>query len=85
VVRFLQRAALRRAQCWLRDATAERLAAVFDELQAIASNPEKPSVPDGTMIELALEGSIRFGNMNPNSRPYAEQPANWASFVYVGA
>jgi CHAT domain-containing protein/tetratricopeptide (TPR) repeat protein len=66
--------ALRRAQCWLRDLSADQLAARFDS--------ERRS---GDMqYEEASQAWRRFSSMPPEHRPFAS-PFYWAAYTFTGA
>lgn len=70
--------ALRRAQTWLRDATAGSLAERFaSEEESLLSQTRMP-------IEAASEYFSRFASQIPENRPFAH-PYYWAAFTFSGA
>lgn len=70
--------ALRQAQLWLRDVSAQGLLKLFRE-QRDARERGEPAL-DSPTIAAALS---RFALEEPESRPFAD-PYYWAPFVFVG-
>jgi CHAT domain-containing protein/tetratricopeptide (TPR) repeat protein len=71
-------AALRQAQIWLREATAQELAERF------ASERAKPDAARLMPYEQASEAWRRFARMDPSEQPFAS-PVYWAAFTFSGA
>ena len=69
--------ALRMAQLWLRDVTADNLTKRFDEEQNKTENERIMSLDDATK---AWE---RFNSMPPEEQPFSN-PLYWAAFTYTG-
>jgi CHAT domain-containing protein len=69
--------ALQSAQQWLRDATSGELASYFEaRLARLGENPQ------GRPFTLA--GVAQFSLADPQDRPFAGSPENWAPFVFIG-
>lgn len=75
-------AALRRAQRWLRDVTAEELLDYFEHHHALHKarrEAERERMPE----EVAAAGVSRFAWQDPEEQPFAD-PYYWAPFIFVG-
>jgi CHAT domain-containing protein len=70
--------ALRLAQCWLANVSASELAEHFAAIRMGSLLGDR-----GVSDELASFWMNRFGDMNPDSKPFSN-PFFWAPFVYVG-
>jgi CHAT domain-containing protein len=69
--------ALRRAQFWLRNVPAEKLAAYFD------AERHKPDQERALSYEEVSAAWRRFIKMPPEARPFAH-PYYWAAFTFSG-
>ncbi len=74
--------ALRRAQCWLRDATNADLDAYLTQHEALALARQRPAERMPPSAVHTLLGPVLKGD--PNKRPYAHS-YYWAPFVFYGA
>jgi hypothetical protein len=74
--------ALRRAQCWLRDATNADLDAYLSHHEAFALARQQQAERMPLSAVHTLLGPVLKGD--PNERPYAH-PYYWAPFVFYGA
>jgi CHAT domain-containing protein len=74
--------ALRRAQCWLRDATNADLDAYLTQHEAVALARQQEAERMPLSAVHTLLGPVLKGG--PNVRPYAH-PYYWAPFVFYGA
>ncbi len=71
--------ALRRAQCWLRDATNSELSELFDGYRQQAADRPSTRLAYGTAQAKFREYTLAV----PGERPYAS-PYYWESFVFYG-
>ncbi len=76
-------AALRRAQLWLRDATAGELMRFFEQQRALREQ-ERVSAERGLSEEAAAAAVDRFILEDSAVRPFAD-PYYWAPFLFMGA
>ncbi len=76
--------ALRRAQRWLRDVTADELLEYFERHKAI-HEARRRTAEKRMPEEVAAQGVIRFALLDADERPFADSPYHWAPFVFVGA
>ncbi len=76
--------ALQAAQRWLRQVTADELTTYFAGHKALADLRQQPAAAKLLPLQVAAEGVLHFGSMEPEARPFHDQPYHWAPFVFYG-